>query len=251
QRIIDGKRASLSWTEMMTGRKPNARDLRRFVMTRPVLDFSGLESGATARTGIRRLASELGFSSESGVRLRLTGSVALDDEQFATLREGALRWTVLSVVMVCAILFIALRSVKLVGAIIVTLAAGFLLTAGFAALAIGSLNLISVAFAVLFIGLAVDFSIQFSVRYRDRRYHLASLPLALRAAGATIGPALVLAAGATALGFLSFVPTPYTGIRELGWIAGFGMIIAIALNFTLLPALLTLVQPRGEPEPIG
>src|SRR5205085_2399668 len=68
QRIIDGKRASLSWTEMMTGRKPNARDLRRFVMTRPVLDFSGLESGATARTEIRRLASELGFSSESGVR---------------------------------------------------------------------------------------------------------------------------------------------------------------------------------------
>ena len=251
QRIIDRKRASLSWTEMMTGRKPNTRDLRRFVMTRPVLDFSGLEPGATARTEIRRLASELGFSSESGVHLRLTGPVALDDEQFATLREGALRSTVLSVVMVCAILFIALRSVKLVGAIIVTLAAGFMLTAGFAALAIGSLNLISIAFGVLFIGLAVDFSIQFSVRYRDQRHRLGTFPAALRGTALTIGPSLVLAAGATAIGFLSFVPTRYTGIQALGWIAGGGMLIAIALNFLLLPALLTIVRPRGEPEAIG
>ena len=251
QRIIDRKRASLSWTEMMTGRKPNARDLRRFVMTRPVLDFSGLEPGATARTEIRRLASELGFSPESGVHLRLTGPVALDDEQFATLREGALRSTVLSVVMVCAILFIALRSVKLVGAMIVTLAAGFMLTAGFAALAIGSLNLISIAVGVLFIGLAVDFSIQFSVRYRDQRHRLGTFPAALRGTALTIGPSLVLAAGATAIGFLSFVPTRYTGIQALGWIAGGGMLIAIALNFLLLPALLTIVRPRGEPEAIG
>jgi len=177
--------------------------------------------------------------------------VALDDEQFATLREGALRSTILSVVLVCAILFAALRSVKLVGAILTTLACGLALTAAFAALAIGSLNLISVAFGVLFIGLAVDFSIQLSVRYRDQRHRLGSFPEALRGAGETIGPALLLAAGATAIGFLSFVPTRYTGIRELGWIAGSGMIIAIALNLVLLPAGLTLLRPRGEPEPIG
>jgi len=251
QGIVDGKRRSLSWTQMMTGRKAEPRDLRRFVMTRPVLDFSGLEPGATARVEIRRLAAELGIGPDSGTRLRLTGPVALDDEQFATLREGALRSTVLSVVMVCAILFVALRSAKLVGAIIVTLAAGFMLTAGFAALAIGSLNLISIAFGVLFIGLAVDFSIQFSIRYRDQRYRVGTFPAALRGTALTIGPSLVLAAGATAIGFLSFVPTRYTGIQALGWIAGAGMIIAIAMNFLLLPALLTLLRPRGEPEPIG
>src|SRR4029077_5587532 len=149
---------------------------------------------------------------------------------------GALRSTLTSVVMVCVILFAALRSVKLVGAILLTLFAGFMLTAGFASLAIGSLNLISIAFGVLFIGLAVDFSIQFSVRYRDERHRLGAFPEALRGAGQSIGPALILAAGATAIGFLSFVPTQYTGIRELGWIAGFGMVIAIGPNFGLLPA---------------
>jgi hypothetical protein len=249
--VLAGRDEPVSWQRLMTGRAPDARDRRRFVLTVPALDFNALDAGATAETEIRRLAGELGIDAAHGARLRLTGPVALDDEQFATLRQGALRSTVLSLVAVCTILFVALRSVKLVGAILVTLAAGLMLTAGFAAAAIGSLNLVSVAFGVLFIGLAVDFSIQFSVRYRDQRHRLGTLPTALAGAARTIGPALVLAAGATAIGFLSFVPTPYTGIRELGWIAGFGMLVAITLNFTLLPALLRLVRPGGEPEPIG
>ncbi len=249
--VLEGRSEPFSWQQMMTGRAPDPRDRRRFVLARPVLDFAAFEPGARARTEIRRLARALALDPAHGVRLRMTGPAALDDEQFATLREGALKSTVLSVVLVCAILFAALRSVKLVGAILATLASGLALTAGFAALAIGSLNLISVAFGVLFIGLAVDFSIQFSVRYRDQRHRLGTLPAALRGAAESIGPALVLAAGATAIGFLSFVPTQYTGIRELGWIAGSGMIIAITLNFLLLPAVLAVLRPRGEPEPIG
>ena len=129
-------------------------------------------------------------------------------------------------------------------AILATVTAGLVLTCGFAALAIGSLNLISVAFGVLFVGLAVDFSIQFSVRYRDQRHRLGTLDAALSAAARTIGPSLALAAASTAIGFLSFVPTEYVGVRELGWIAGAGMVIAIALNFLLLPALLTLLRPK-------
>ena len=248
---LGGRNAAVSWQRLMTGRKPDARELRHFVLTVPVQDFTALAPGARAEAEVRRLARELEIDPQHGVRLRLTGPVALDDDEFATLREGAAASTITSVVLVCAILFAALRSARLAGAILATLAAGLALTAGFAALAIGSLNLISIAFGVLFVGLAVDFSIQFTVRYRDQRHRRGSLAAALTGAAETIGPALVLAAGATAIGFLSFVPTPYTGIRELGWIAGFGMIIAIALNFVFLPALLTLIRPRGEPEPIG
>lgn len=249
--VLLGRSQPVSWRHLMTGRAADPRELRRFVLARPVLDFSALEPGARATAEIRRLAGELAINPQHGVRLRLTGPVALDDEQFATLRDGALKSTILSFVAVCALLFAALRSVKLVGAILGTLIAGLALTAGFAALAIGSLNLISVAFAALFIGLAVDFGIQLSVRYRDLRHRLGTLPEALRGAAESIGPALVLAAGVTAIGFLSFVPTQYTGIRELGWIAGFGMIIAIALNLVLLPAGLALLRPPGEPQPIG
>lgn len=249
--VLRGQPASVSWERLMTGKPPDPRELRHFILTVPVLDFTALEPGARAEAEVRRLARELGIDAANGARVRLTGPVALNDDQFATLRQGALASTVTSIVLVCVILLAALRSIKLAGAILVTLAAGLSITAGFAALAIGSLNPISVAFGVLFLGLAVDFAIQFSVRYRDVRHRLGALPAALGGAARTIGPALTLAAGATAIGFLSFVPTPYTGIRELGWIAGGGMIVAIVLTFVLLPALLALLQPKGEPEPIG
>ena len=112
---------------------------------------------------------------------------------------------------------------------------------------VGALNLISIAFAVLFIGIGVDFGIQFSVRYRDERYRAARTdPGRRRAAGVKAGRALLLAAAATAAGFYSFLPTDYKGVSELGLIAGNGMIIAFVISITLLPALLTLLHPPSE-----
>src|SRR3954453_18136282 len=251
QAVLEGRHDPVPWQRLMTGMSNDRRELRRFVLTRPVLDFDTLESGARPRAEIRRIASELNLDPAHGVRLRLTGPVSLNDEQFVTLRQGGVEWTVQSFVLVFVLLLGAVRSLKLVGAIFATLVAGLVLTAGFAALAIGSLNLISVAFGVLFIGLGVDFGIQFSVRYRDERNRSGGLPTALHGAAKRVGPSLLLAGAATALGFLAFVPTSYTGIRELGWIAGFGMLVAVVLNLVLLPALLTLVRPPGEAASVG
>ena len=251
QAILKGGSEPVSWQRLTTGLSPDQRELRRFVLTRPVLDFESLEPGARARAEVRRIANELRLDPQHGVRVRLTGSVALNDEQFATLQHGAIASTILSLVSVCLLLFAAVRSVKLVGAILVTIVAGLALNAAFAALAIGSLNLISVAFGVLFIGLGDDFGNQFSVLYRDQRHELGGLSEALSGAAERMGPSIVLAGAATAIGFLAFVPTSYVGVRELGWIAGFGMVIAVVLNLTLLPALLTLLRPRPEPEPVG
>ena len=116
---------------------------------------------------------------------------------------------------------------------------------------VGSLNPISIAFAVLFVGIGVDFGIQFSVRYRAERYEVDDLRTALSNAARHAGVPLTLAAAATAAGFLSFLPTDYKGLSELGQIAGVGMIIAFIVSITLLPALLTLLNPPGEKEPLG
>jgi hopanoid biosynthesis associated RND transporter like protein HpnN len=251
ENALAGRPPSFSWQQIISGKPPQARDLRRFVLAQPVLDFRALEPGGRARAEVRRLARSLGLEPENGVRVRMTGPVALNDEEFATLRHGLLLSAALSVVSICIILFLALRSARLVGAIIATVAAGLALTTGFATMAIGSLNLVSIAFAILFIGLATDFSIQFSVRYRDQRYRRRDFAAALRATAQSAGGALGLAAAATAIGFLSFLPTKYAGISELGLIAGVGMVIGFLLNFTLLPALLTLARPAGEPQPVG
>jgi hopanoid biosynthesis associated RND transporter like protein HpnN len=62
---------------------------------------------------------------------------------------------------------------------------------------------------------------------------------------------LAMAAISTSFGFLSFIPTDYRGVSELGFIAGMGMVIAFLLNITLLPALLSIFKPPAEPESVG
>ncbi len=248
---LAGKYHPLSWQTLLTGRKPSPQELRRFLLVQPVLDYSALEPGGAASAAIRQAALELHLTPDRGVRVRLTGPIPLGDEEFGSVTEGAGFSTSLAFILICLLLFLALRSVRLVVPILITLAMGLVMTAAFAAMAVHSLNLISVAFAVLFIGIAVDFSIQFSVRYRSERFDIDDLSEALRRTARSIGAPLAVAATTTAVGFFSFVPTAYTGVSDLGLISGVGMLIALALNLTVLPALLVLIRPRGERRAVG
>lgn len=124
-----------------------------------------------------------------------------------------------------------------------------LLTTGFAAVAVGTLNLISVAFAILFVGIAVDFAIQFSVRLRGQQPTQsgeAGLEEALFKTGEETGHQILVAALATAAGFLAFTPTAFLGVAELGLIAGIGMLVAFVCTILLLPALLRLFRPSVD-----
>ena len=115
----------------------------------------------------------------------------------------------------------------------------------------GVFNIISIAFIALFVGLGVDFGIQFAVRYRQERHRQDELTSPCSQAGRGVGIPLALAAAATAAGFFSFLPTTYTGVAELGKVAGIGMIVAFLLSITMLPALLMLLNPPGEDEDVG
>lgn len=248
---LNGRHQPMSWQVMLTGRAPDPLELRRFVLIQPVLDYSALEPGAPAEAAVRDAAATLGLTPANGIRLRLTGPVALSDAQFSTLSQGAGLSTVLSLGLLLVWLILALRSLRLTLAILVTLIVGLVACASFAVGVVGAFNPISVAFAVLFVGIAIDFGIQFSVRYREERTRSDDLAVALREAASGIGGPLAIAAGATAVGFFSFIPTDYTGVSQLGLIAGVGMLIALALNLTLLPALLTLLRPRSEGREVG
>ncbi len=123
-----------------------------------------------------------------------------------------------------------------------------MLTLLFAAVAVGTLNLVSVGFGILFVGIAVDFAIQFSVRYRERRFEYPDPAEALRQTAERAGAQILVAALATASGFLAFVPTAFVGVPELGLIAGVGMLIAFLCTMTFLPAAITAV-PSARPRP--
>ena len=136
-------------------------------------------------------------------------------------------------------------------AVCLTILIGLVITAAAGLALVGAFNPISVAFAVLFVGLGADFAIQFSVRYRAQRHEKVDLKSALIGAARLVGAPLTLVALAAAAGFLSFVPTDYRGVAELGMIAGCGMVVAYVASLTLLPVLLWYCDPPGEPEPLG
>src|SRR6266446_4300146 len=225
EEAIAGRPASFSWRAMLNGRPPTPDEGRRFLEIRPVLEY--------------------------GAKLRLTGPVAIADEEYATLEEGAFTNTTVTIVVVLTILWLALRSFGIILAVAISLVVGLSITAAIGLALVGALNLISIAFAVLFIGLGVDFGIQFSVRYRAERHEVDELHQALVNTARHVGAQLTLAAAATAAGFLSFLPTDYKGLSELGLLAGLGMIIAFLTSITLIPALLTVLRPPGEPKELG
>ncbi len=251
QGVLAGKAVPLSWRSLIANRPPKPRELRRTILVKPKLEFGALEPGARATAVIRQAAVDLGLTPDKGVRVRLTGSVPLADEEFGTLADGALRNALITIAAVAFLLWLGLRSGRIILAILATLALGLVLTAAFGLLTVGRFNLISVAFAVLFVGLGVDLGIQFSVRYRAERHARGDLKAALAAAGAGVGGSLTLAAAAIAAGFYAFLPTDYRGISELGLIAGTGMLIALFLSVTLLPALIAVLRPPGEPGEVG
>ena len=251
---LAGRPSPMSWQRLLGGQDADPRALRRFVLAQPRLDYSALQPGAVASQFIRDAASAAGLDPAHGVRVRLTGDVPMADEELATLGENAGRNAAVMLLALLVMLWLAVRSGGAVVAIFCSLLVGLALSAAFGLAAFGTFNLISVAFAVLFVGLGVDFGIQFAVAYRavpgfSRADVGADADIdavrSVRAAALQIGPSLAIAAAATAAGFFSFAPTDYSGVAELGIIAGTGMLIAFVTSVTLLPALLRLLRVQG------
>ena len=252
QSVEAGRPTFFSWQAMIAnGGKGLAAPLRRFITVQPKLNYADLEPGADASDAIRAAAKGLALDGAHGVTVRLTGSVPLSDEEFASLEDKA--WLVGGVMLAAMLtmLWLAVRSVQIVLAILLTTIGGLILTAALGLVAVGRFNLISVAFIPLFVGLGVDFGIQLSVRFRAERLQDPAIPASLVAAADGVGGALALAATAIALGFFAFLPTPYVGVSELGVIAGIGMVVALALALTLLPALLVLLKPPLQTQAVG
>lgn len=241
-----GRFYQLPWGELITGSSGSEEGRRRFLIIKPHLDYDQMQPAQAALDIIRTGAERLGLDSAHGVEVRITGSVALDNEQLRTVSHGAEVATTVSITLVLLLLVIGLRSGRLVFFNLLTLFMGLSWTAAFALLATAPLNLFSIAFAVLFIGLGVDFGIQFSMRYREEHSVARSHDQALHLTVTGIGGALSLAAAAAAISFYSFVPTSFAGVVDLGIISGTSMFIALLANLTVLPALLS-VRPISAP----
>ena len=230
----------VSWQKLILGDAVAADASRQFIILDPVLDRAGVSGGGAGIEAIYRIRDELGLHKASGVRIRLTGDIVLNYENLLTLNKGMGLTTLISFLLVAVAITIGLGSGRLVFASLATLLVGFIWTLGFAIAFVGRLNLISIAFGVLFIGLGIDYAIQYCLRYRELIASGLGHHEAIVGTAKGLGVSLLVCTVAAAIGFYSFLPTPYTGVSELGLIAGTGMLINLLSTLTVLPALLTL-----------
>jgi len=243
-----GRLRPLPWRDVLSGEAGGAEELRRYVVIKPRLDFNSLLPGEPAIGRLRAVIDSLGLSAGVGVSVRLTGSVPMADEELRSAIQGLGIAVGLALFAVGGILYAGLRSARLIGASLFTLLVGLVITSTFAALAVRHLNLISIAFAVLYIGLGIDYAIHYSLRYRELRVEGAGQREALRLTAEDVGASLFLSAVTTAACFYAFIPTAFKGVSELGMIGGTGMLISFIVTITLMPALLCLVPFRPRPD---
>jgi len=238
---------AISWEELLLRDSSLDISTRRVIVVHPILDYADILTGRRPMGAIREASRELGLGPERGVSVRITGNPALNYDEMIGIAWDVGLAGVFCFLMVAGVLYRALRSVKIMLATLLTLLVGLIWTAAFTAAAIGTLNPLSITFAILFVGLGADFGIHLGTGYADRIRSGDDHAPAIREAAAQVGTALVFCTLTTAIGFYVFVPTDYRGVAELGLIAGTGMFVILFLTLTFLPALLSRGL-RVDPE---
>lgn len=245
---LAGQSQALSWQTLLADNKLTVDTKRIIVIAKPILHFDAMLPAELAQTAAHAAANSI-MSENTAVKIRITGEPALEHEELESVTYGAQIAGIASLILVFVVQWVGFRSFKLLIITYIVLIMGLVFTAGFAAITVGHLNIISIAFASLYIGLGVDYAVHICLYYRDRRVRNYSNVDSIHHSMSGVGSSLFLCALTTALGFLAFIPTDYSGVSELGIISGGGIFIGLLISVTVLPALLC-VMPVNNPKPI-
>ena len=180
------------------------------------------------------------YNSKS-MNVQFTGGLIIDYEEVKSVSNGAALSGLLSIFLVSIILLASLKKIKIIFCLILSILIGLFITTGITSLTVGSLNLISVAFAVLFIGLSVDFGIQVFLRILENQGENSQLKT-FKHELSLVSRTITIASIPSIVGFLSFVPTKYTGLSELGIISAIGLFVGLLVNILFLPAIYSLIK---------
>ena len=251
--VREGKPYQLSWQQLMLDKQSGFGVTKRFVIVTPNLDYTALLPGENSIAAIKKTIAGATVDELANVHVSMTGEVVLEHEEMASITQSTMIAGIASFILVCGTLWFAYRSFRLMFATFVSLGLGLVLSMGFATVSIGHLNLISIAFAVLFIGMGDAYSSHFCLRYRELIMRGESQGDALRDTLTSTGSSLILCTFTAAIGLYAFIPTHYVGVSELGVIAGTSMFIALLTTFTVLPALMKIMplkrQRSRTPQP--
>ena len=239
---------SLTWGDLFSDE--NVSNYREIIYLQPKLNFSNFfpseDSLFFLEEQIKNIKKNYehieykNFSKDYNFNIRLSGTVPMEQDELNTLGDGAKIGVIISLILIFVFLLFTFKNSLYLLASFLTLIIGLIWTTTFALLFFKELNLISIAFAILFIGLGIDFSIH----YLLRTYEFSSKEFRgfLISTDNSISNALLLTAIAIAIGFFSFAFTSFQGLGQLGIIAGTGMFISLFLTLFFLPSFLILIK---------
>jgi uncharacterized protein len=173
-----------------------------------------------------------------GVNVGFTGEPVLEVDEMNQSQNDSLLASAVSLVL-CALIFIygyneTGRPIKAT----ICLVVGLGYTMAFATATVGHLNILTITFVPMLIGLAIDFGVHLVTRYEEELRHGHTELEALTKAMVFTGKGIFTGAITTAAGFLAMMFTGFKGIQEMGVICGGGLVICLIPMMTLLPALL-------------
>ena len=198
-----------------------------------------------AVTRLREILAKLELSHRD-VIVGLTGELVLNVDEAEASTNDSIRSAILSLVLIAAVFIWAFREVVKPLKAVVTLVIGVGWTMGFTTLVIGHLNLLTVTCATILMGLGIDFGIHALYRYDEECVRNGNV---LEAGKAVLCGACYenfTGAMSTALAFLVLIFTDFTGIAELGLIAGSGIILCYLAMMFVLPSLLFMPYSKAE-----
>jgi hopanoid biosynthesis associated RND transporter like protein HpnN len=243
--LLAGRPKQVSWSDELM---PDEGTVYRLIHLQGLPDFTTRVSSGALMDEIRATAEGLGLTPERGVRVRLTGMVPLATEEMVSVQESLVLAGAVSLTLLALILGYGVRSLRIILATLLTLATSLAWTAAYAMATVGEFNTISAAFAVLLIGLGVDFAIHIGLRFQEETQRGVAVPEALQRSAEGVGGAVSLCALTSGIGFAAFIPTEYRGLAELGVIAAGGMFLSLVASFSVFPAALA-VAGRPTPRP--
>ncbi len=241
--LNEGSPREISWSDELFD--PTGR-VYRLVILQSRQDFEEQVPAERLIDAVHEEATKLGLTPENGVRVRMTGFVPLGHGEMISARDGVFLSSIIAVLMLLVILGFGLRSFRVILATLAALVLSLTMTTAWAMATVGEFNVVSAAFAVLLIGLGVDFGIHIGLRYEEELAAGADVKDALRGAVAHTAAPISLCTLTSAIGFASFIPTEYKGLAALGIIAGGGMFMSLVSSYTVLPAVLALTKPKAS-----
>jgi hopanoid biosynthesis associated RND transporter like protein HpnN len=255
-RVIDAttdrRPAADPWGAALLGGALPDEARRRVIALRPHLDYGDLLNAAPHVAAIREAARALELTPARGLRVRITGEPVLNYEELLSIGRELRTVAVVSFVLFTAVVLVAFRSARVVLAVVASLLVSLVCCNAFAAATVRDLNQISATFNVLIIGLGGELEIHVCMRYLELLRLGRSRREALLETAGTVGPSLFSSACTTAIGFIIFVLTDFTGVAQLGLVSAAGMFLSLASSFTVIPAVIALgapPRPRGVGRP--